>query len=179
LLAGCGSGEPRADVISALPPTTTSPAASTTVSPTDPTATTVPSAIAGQAFATYQEAFAVLAELEENPTGRSTDALLPRLMVNPWYSEVIDQIDQLRLKNEVVRGPFSFSDFQLDQVTPDGRVIFTDCQSNSQEVYSSLTGAQVSDTGTYQIREQIVVYHPSSGVWRVADENQGTAHSCS
>ena len=103
---------------------------------------------------------------------------MSQLIVNPWYTEVVQQINELRLKAEVLKGSYSFSEFALDQVTADGRVIFTDCQTNSEEAYSTRTGAQLTHTGTYRIREQIVVYHPNPQTWQVADENQGAVHSC-
>jgi hypothetical protein len=102
-------------------------------------------------------------------------------MANPWYGEVVQAIDQFRLKNEVVRGPYSFTNFHLDQVTTDGRVIFTDCERESQEVFTASTGTQLTHYGLEVTPEQVVVYHPSPGTWLVADRNSGTAgaaHAC-
>jgi hypothetical protein len=124
---------------------------------------------------------ALLAQIEESPTGYSTDPRLGQIMIEPWYGEVRAFIDQLRLKRQVAKGPYSFSRFRLDDVTPDGRIIFTDCQTNSQEIYNATTGVAVTNSGTSQIAEQIVVYHPSQSVWKVADRNMGTAgaaHAC-
>jgi hypothetical protein len=137
--------------------------------------------VASQAYETYQRAFALLVELEGNPGGRATDPRLAQLMVDPWYSEVVQAIDQFRLKNEVVKGPYSFSNFHLDQVAPDGRVIFTDCEKETQEVYSASTGAQLTHYGVQTTPEQVVVFHPAGGSWRVADRNSGTpgaVHAC-
>jgi hypothetical protein len=178
LLTGCGTSKPNTASTTSLPSSSTSTLTTTTATTTGTTATTAPTGIAGEAFATYQRAFAVLVQIEGDPAGRSTDPRLAQLIVNPWYSEVVQQINELRLRAEVLKGSYSFSNFQLDQVTGDGRVIFTDCQTNSQEAHSARTGAQITHTGTYRIREQIVVYHPSPGTWQVADENQGTVHSC-
>jgi hypothetical protein len=180
LLTGCGSSKPNTASATSPPgSSSTSTLPSTTDTTSDTPATTTPTGIGGQAFATYQHAFAVLVQIEGDPAGRSTDPRLAQVIVNPWYSELVQEINQLRLKNEVVKGSYSFSNFRLDQVTADGRVIFTDCQTNSQEVYSAKTGAPVSDSGTSRIPEQVVVYHPAGGAWRVADDNTNTAGSAS
>lgn len=180
VLSGCGNSKPRA----VAPSTTVSSSslAPTSSVPVDPTtSTTGPSGVAAQAFDAYQRAFGILAEIEGDPTGRATDPRLAEAMANPWYGEVVQAIDQFRLKNEVVRGPYAFTNFRLDQVTTDGRVIFTDCERESQEVFTASTGTQLTHYGLEVTPEQVVVYHPSSGTWLVADRNSGTAgaaHAC-
>jgi hypothetical protein len=144
------------------------------VAPPASTSTTIDTPVGAQAFQVYQQAFALLIQIEGDPRGSATDPRLGDIMIDPWYAEVRAGINQLRLKREVVKGPYSFSKFRLDDVTPDGRVIFTDCQTNSQEIYSSATGAAVTNSGTGEIHEQIVVYHPTQSVWKVADRNTGT-----
>jgi hypothetical protein len=152
-------------------------AASTTTAPvtTSPTTTTV-ATVGQQAFTAYQHAFAAISQIAADPNGRSTDPRLAQLLMNPWYGQVVQEINLYRLRNEVVKGAYSFSKFELDDVTSDGRVIFTDCQTNGQTVYSSKTGAPLSNTGTARIPEQVVVYHPSpTSGFKIADDNQGTA----
>jgi hypothetical protein len=182
LLTGCGSSKPNTAPTTFAPSSNTSTTSPTTaVTTTDPSATTTPTGIAGEAFTTYEHAFAVVVQIEGDPSGRATDPRLEQLMVNPWYSEVVQSINQFRLKDQIVKGPYSFSNFHLDQVTSDGRVIFTDCQKESQEIYSASTGAQLSHYGLQTTPEQIVVYHPAGGSWRVADRNSGTpgaVHAC-
>ena len=129
------------------------------------------SPVGAQAFQVYQDAIALLAQIEESPTGYSTDPRLGQIMIEPWYGEVRAYINELRLKREVVKGPYSFSKFRLDDVTSDGRIIFTDCQTNGQEIYSATTGAAVTNSGTSRIAEQIVVYHPSQSSGRSPIEN--------
>jgi hypothetical protein len=131
--------------------------------------------VGAKAFSVYQHAFALISQIAASPTGASTDPRLAQVLIDPWYAQVRAQINQLRLKNEVVKGPYSFSKFELDNVMSDGRVIFTDCQTNGQAVYSAKTGAVVGNSGTSRIPEQVVVYHPSPTVWKVADDNQGPA----
>jgi hypothetical protein len=146
-----------------------------------PTSTTIDSPIGAQAFQVYQHAVALLSQIEESPTGYSTDPRLGQIMIDPWYGEVRAFIDQLRLKRQVVKGPYSYAKFRLDDVTPDGRIIFTDCETNSQEIYNATTGAAVTNSRTTEIPEQVVVYHPSQSVWKVADLNTntaGSAHAC-
>jgi hypothetical protein len=128
-----------------------------------------------RAFSVYQQAFALISQIAASPTGASTDPRLAHVLIDPWYAQIRAQINQLRLKNELVKGPYSFSNFKLDDVMSDGRVIFTDCQTNGQAVYSARTGALVRNSGTSRIPEQVVVYHPSPTVWKVADDNQGPA----
>lgn len=170
-LAGCGSShKPAADAS-----TTTSP--SSVSSPTTPPSTAP--TVGPQAFAAYQHAFGVIAEIEESPTGRSTDPRLKAVLIDPWFSQVVDEVNLYRLRDEVVRGPYSFSNFHLDQVTSDGRVIFTDCQTNGQAVYSAKTGALVGNDSTARLPEQVVVFHPSADVWQVADDNAVTTGAAS
>jgi hypothetical protein len=140
-----------------------------------PTDSTVPS-VGQQAFLAYQNAFGLIAQVAESPTGRSTDPRLGEVLANPYYAEVVQEINNYRLRDEVVRGTYSFANFHLDSVTSDGRVIFTDCQTNGQAVYSVKTGALVGNAGTAQIPEQVVAYRASpSGGFKIADENQGPA----
>jgi hypothetical protein len=124
----------------------------------------------------YQHAFGVIADIAGNPTGRSTDPRLSEVLVDPFFSEVAQEINVYRLRDEVVRGSYSFAGFHLDSVTADGRVIFTDCQTNGQAIYSVKTGALVGSAGTSQIPEQVVAYQssPSAG-FKIADDNQGSA----
>lgn len=166
-LAGCGnSSHRRADG-----PTTTPPGSSST---TSPTGTTVPP-VGQQAFAAYQHAFGVIAEIEGSPTGRSTDPRLRAVLIDPWFSQIAEEISVYRLRDEVVRGSYSFTNFHLDEVMADGRVIFTDCQVNGQAVYNAKTGALVGSSATARLAEQVVVYHPSPSVWQVADDNAITS----
>jgi hypothetical protein len=102
-------------------------------------------------------------------------------MIDPWYAEVRAGIDQQRLKSEVVKGTYGFSKFRLNDVTPDGRIIFTDCEVQNEDLYSATTGAQLSHYGSQQTPEQVVVYHPTASIWKVADRNTntaGSAHAC-
>jgi hypothetical protein len=167
-LAACSSGsrKPVAD-------STTVPIPTSLV---QPTGSTVPS-VGQQAFLAYQNAFAVIAQIEGDPTGRSTDPRLKAALVDPWLTQIVQMINNYRLRDQVVRGTYSFANFHLDSVTPDGRVIFTDCQTNSQAVYSAKTGALVGNDSTARLPEQVVVYHPSADVWRVADDNAVTTGS--
>jgi hypothetical protein len=167
LLTACGTSS-KLDAAS----TTTAPV---TMSPTiDATTTTTVPTVGQQAFAAYQHAFAVIAQIEGSPTGRSTDPRLKQILVKPWYSQIIQEINLYRLRSQVVRGPYSFSNFQLDDVTPDGRVIFTDCQTNGQALYNATTGSLVGNSGAARLPEQVVIYHPSANVWQVADDNAVT-----
>lgn len=167
-LAGCGGSSHRHGDA----PTTTD-AGSTTSSPS--TSTTLPAA-ATQAFDAYQHAFGVIAAIAGDPNGRSTDPRLNQVLVDPFYSEVIQEINVYRLRDEVVHGSYSFANFHLDSITADGRVIFTDCQTNSQVVYSAKTGAVVGNAGTSRIPEQVVAYKASpSADFKIADDNQGSA----
>jgi hypothetical protein len=160
----------------------------TSSTPSGPTSTTIDSPIGAQAFAAYQRAAALLSQIEGSPTGASTDPRLAQAFVDPRYSEVRTEVNALRLKDFVLRGPFSYSNFKLDDVTPDGRIIFTDCQSNDQQLFNGKTGAPVTYTGSLgglvitpgagRIPEQVVVYHPTpTSPWQVADTNTNTAGS--
>lgn len=164
-VGACGSSshKPIADSTTVAVPTSS-------VQLTDPT---VPS-VGQQAFLAYQSAFGVIAKIAESPTGRSTDPRLAAVLADPYYAEVVQKINNYRLRDEVVRGAYSFANFHLASVTPDGRVIFTDCQTNGQGVYSVKTGALVGNAGTAQIPEQVVAYRasPTSG-FKIADDNQG------
>ncbi len=118
----------------------------------------------------------MIAQVAGSPTGVSTDPRLAQLLMNPWYLEVVQAINVYRLHDEIVKGTYSFSNFHLDQVTADGRVIFTDCQTNGQAVYDAKTGALVGRSGTTRIPEQVVAYRNSaSAAFKIADDNQGTA----
>lgn len=164
-LTGCSSSS-RKPVTS---PTTEAPSGSTASSTTDPS-------IGQQAFSAYQHAFGVIADIAGSPTGRSTDPRLRQALTDPFYSEVVQEINVYRLRDEVVRGTYSFANFHLDNITADGRVIFTDCQTNSQAIYDAKTGAQVGNAGTSRIPEQVVAYRSSpSSQFRIADDNQGSA----
>jgi hypothetical protein len=188
--AACGgSSKPHTapTTVTTSPPTTST----TTTTATSPsTSTTIDSPIGAQAFAAYQRAEALLAQIEGSPTGRSTDPRLAKAFVDPRYAEVRTEIDALRLKDFVLRGPFSYSNFKLDNVTADGRIIFTVCEFNDQQLYDGRTGAPVTYTGSLgglvvtpgagQIPAQAVVYHPTStSPWLVADDNTNTAGSAS
>jgi hypothetical protein len=161
------------------PASTTSVATSTTttsVSAAGQTTITTTQTIGQQAFQAYRQALAVVAEIAESPTGRSTDPRLRAVLIDPFYSEVVQEINLYRLRNQVVRGSYSISNFRLDAVTADGRVIFTDCQTNSQALYSATTGALVGNGGTSEIPEQVVVYRNGpAATFQVADDNQGSA----
>lgn len=165
-LTGCGnSHKPTAGgSTTTLAPGSTSSSTSTT----DPT-------IGQKAFAAYQHAFGVIAEIEGSPTGRSTDPRLRAVLIDPWFTQIVQEINLYRLRDEFVRGPYSFANFHLDEVTTDGRVIFTDCQTNAQAVYNAKTGAVVGNDSTARLPEQVVVYHPSPDVWQVADDNSVTS----
>ena len=167
LFAGCGSSsKPHADptsVASTVPPSTASPTTQVTTA-----------RLGAQAFAAYRGAFGLIAQIEGSPAGRSTDPRLRQVLVDPWYSKIVQEINLYRLRNEVVRGAYSFSNFRLDDVTTDGRVIFTDCQLNSQAVYDAKTGALIGDSGSASLPEQVVEYHPTGSAWRVADDNAVT-----
>jgi hypothetical protein len=76
-----------------------------------------------------------------------------------------------------VKGSYGFLNFHLDQVTSDGRVIFTDCEKQNEDLYSSKTGAQLTHYRTQETPEQVVVYHPAPAIWQVADRNTNTAGS--
>lgn len=159
-------------------PSSVAPTQTPSTPPASTSTTTVVPDIGQQAFSTYQQAFALLNQLAESPTGRSIDPRLPTLMLQPWYAEVIADINLLRTRNQFVKGSYSFSNFQLSQVTPDGRVIFFDCQTNSQELYDSRTGAKLTNSGTLKIDEQVVVARGADGAWRVADHNIKTGNAC-
>ena len=166
-LAACSSGshKPVADSTTVPVPT----------SPVQPTGSTVPS-VGQQAFLAYQNAFGVIAQIASDPTGISTDPRLEQVLANPFYLEVVQEINIYRLRDEVVKGSYSFSDFHLDSVTADGRVIFTDCQTNSQALYNAKTGALIGNAGTTQIPEQVVAFRSSpSTPFKIADDNQGPA----
>ena len=165
-IAGCGGSSRHADA----PATTVTEPSSTS----KPTSTTVP-AVGQQAFAAYQHAFGVIADIEGSPTGRSTDPQLRSLLIDPWFTQIAQEINVYRFRDEVVRGLYSFTNFHLDQVTADGRVIFTDCQVNGQAVYNAKSGALVGNSGTGRLAEQVVVFHPSPDVWQVADDNAVTS----
>jgi hypothetical protein len=174
-LAGCGSNTHKTPDAAAA---TTAPATSTVRqnTPTTPTTTyTTLSAVGQQAFLAYQHAFGVIAEIEGTPTGRSTDTRLRSVLIDPWFSQIVQEINLYRLRDEVVHGPYSFRNFHLETITADGRVIFTDCQINSQAVYSAKTGTLVGNTATARLAEQVVVYHPGPDVWQVADDNAVTS----
>lgn len=170
-VAACGSSHgPGADA------TTTTPAPTTAVASTTSSPSAGNSTIGQEAFAAYQQAFTVIAQVAGSPTGVSTDPRLAQLLMNPWYLEVVQAINVYRLHDEIVKGTYSFSNFHLDQVTADGRVIFTDCQTNGQAVYDAKTGALVGRSGTTRIPEQVVAYRNSaSAAFKIADDNQGTA----
>ena len=170
-VAACGGSQgPGADAGTTASPTTTA-VASTTSSPSAGSST-----IGQEAFAAYQQAFTVIAQVAGSSTGVSTDPRLARLLMNPWYLEVVQQINVYRLRDEIVKGTYSFSNFHLDEVTADGRVIFTDCQTNGQAVYNAKTGALVGSADTTRIPEQVVAYRSSaSAAFKIADDNQGTA----
>ncbi len=168
-LGGCG-GKPH----SAIDGPTTTITTATPSSATKQTTTTLV-AVGQQAFLAYQHAFGVIAQLEASPTARSTDPRLRDVLIDPWFSQIAEEISVYRLRDEVVRGPYSFTNFHLDQVMADGRVIFTDCQVNGQAVYNAKTGALVGSSATAHLAEQVVVYHPSPDVWQVADDNAVTS----
>jgi hypothetical protein len=168
--SGCSSAhKPNADASTTS--TTTTALASTTSTTSDGNST------AGQeAFAAFQQAFTVIAQVAGSPTGVSTDPRLAQVLMNPFYLQVVQEINVYRLRGEVVKGPYSFSNFHLDEVTGDGRVIFTDCQTNGQAVYNAKTGALIGSGGTTRIPEQVVAYRSSpSTTFKIADDNQGTA----
>ena len=166
-VAACGSSHHRGAAATA----TTTVAASTTTSRSNDK-----SVIGQEAFAAYQQAFEVIAQVAGSPTGVSTDPRLAQVLMNPWYLEVVQEINVYRLHDEIVKGTYSFSNFQLDQVTTDGRVIFTDCQTNGQAVYNAKTGALIGSADTTKIPEQVVAYRSSSSAaFKIADDNQGTA----
>lgn len=167
-LAACSSSsrKPVAD-------STTVPVPTSSVQPTESTVASV----GQQAFLAYQNSFRVIAQIEGDPMGRSTDPRLKAALVDPWLTQIVQMINNYRLRDQVVRGTYSFANFHLDSVTPDGRVIFTDCQTNSQAVYSAKTGALVGNDSTARLPEQVVVYHASADVWRVADDNAVTTGS--
>lgn len=169
VMAGCSGGHHQAGGPSTAA-TSTSLAMATTVPSTDANA-----AIGLSAFNAYQHAFSVIAEIAGSQTGVSTDPRLAQVLTNPWYLQVVQEINLYRLRGEVVRGDYSFSNFHLDAVTADGRVIFTDCQTNSQAIYDAKTGALVGNPGTSRIAEQVVAYRTSPGApFKIADDNQGT-----
>lgn len=181
-LAACGSSKPRAGTTATTTTATSSPTTSSTTTASD---------IGHQAFAAYQQASILLYKIEGSPTGSGSDSRLATSFVNPGYSEVQAQINALREKGFVLSGPYSFANFQLDQVTPDGRVIFTVCETSDQGLfdastrlpvtYTSSLGGLVVTPGTSIIPEQVVVYHPSATTWQVADDNTntaGSAHAC-
>ena len=166
--------------VTTSPPLGRSTTTTTSATPQS-TSTTIDSPIGAQAFRVYQQAFALLTQIEESPTGYSTDPRLGQIMIDPWYGEVRAGIDQLRLKSEVVKGTYGFSKFRLDDVTPDGRIIFTDCEVQNEDLYNAHTGAQLTHYGSQQTPEQVVVYHPAANIWKVADRNTntaGSAHAC-
>lgn len=169
--AGCGSShkpDPGA--------TTTTSAATTAVAPVTSSPSAGNSTVGQEAFAAYQQAFTLIAQIAASPTGVSTDPRLAQVLMNPWYLEVVQEINVYRLRDEVVKGPYSFSNFHLDDVTTDGRVIFTDCQTNGQAVYNAKTGALIGSAGTTRIPEQVVAYRTSAAAaFKIADDNQGTA----
>jgi len=193
VLAACGgSSRPRT---SPTPVTTRPPPGGTTAptsSATPGSTSTIDSPIGAQAFAAWQHASRVLSQIEGNPGGIATDPQLAQNFIAPALNEVAQEIDQLRLRGYVLRGPFSFSRFKLDEVTPDGRIIFTDCQNNTEQLYNAKTGQLITTPvpignmvvtpGPSRIAEQVVVYHPSStSPWLVADDNTntaGSAHAC-
>ena len=145
------------------------------------TSTTIDSPIGAKAFRVYQQAFALLTQIEESPTGFSTDPRLGQIMIDPWYGEVRAGIDELRLRDEVVKGTYGFSKFRLDDVTSDGRIIFADCEIQNEDLYNARTGARLTQYGSQRTPEQVVLYHPSVSVWKVADRNTntvGSAHAC-
>jgi hypothetical protein len=152
---------------------TTTPVPTSSVQPTESTV----ASFGQQAFLAYKNAFGVIAQIESDPVGRSTDPRLKAALIDPWLTQIVQMINNYRLRDQVVRGSYSFANFHLDSVTPDGRVIFTDCQTNSQAVYSVKTGALVGNDATARLPEQVVVYHPSADVWRVADDNAVTTGS--
>lgn len=167
LLTGCGSSHKPAAGAS----TTSSSSES---APTSPPTTLGPT-VGEEAFTAYKSAFSVIAAIAGSPTGISTDPRLAQVLMNPWYLQVVQEINVYRLRDEVVKGTYSFSNFQLDSVTPDGRVIFTDCQTNSQAVYNARTGALIGNAGTSRIPEQVVAYRSSpTAPFKIADDNQGT-----
>jgi hypothetical protein len=155
---------------SATSTTSTSTADPTTTSTTQPT-------VGQQAFAAYEHAFDVIAEIEGDPTGRSTDPRLQSILINPWLTQIVSEINLFRLRDQIVKGTVSFTNFELTTVTGDGRVIFTDCQVNGQAVHNAKTGLIVGNDLTQRLAEQVVVYHPSANVWQVADDNAVTSGS--
>jgi hypothetical protein len=175
VLAGCGSNSHKTPDASAATsaPATSTVRQTTTTTPTTTYATL--SAVGREAFLAYQHAFGVIAEIEGTPTGRSTDTRLRSVLIDPWFSQIIQEINLYRLRDEVVHGPYSFTNFDLETITADGHVIFTDCQINSQAVYSARTGAVVGNTATARLAEQVVVYHPGPDIWQVADDNAVTS----
>jgi hypothetical protein len=134
----------------------------------------------------------VRAQIEADPTGTFTDPRLAQSFVAPALNYVKQELVQLRLHGYVLRGPYSLSNFKLDDVTTDGRIIFTDCQKNIEQLYKAKTGELITipvpignmvvRPGPGQIPEQVVVYHPTSASpWLVADDNTntaGSAHAC-
>ena len=170
LLASCG-GSPHRPVTSPTSQTTGTASSSTT----QQTSTSDP-AVGQQAFTAYERAFSVIAEIAGDPSARSTDPRLAQALVDPFYSQVVQEINLYRLRDEVVHGSYSFANFRLDTVSSDGRVIFTDCQTNSQAIYNAKTGALVGNAGTSRIPEQVVAYRSGPGTeFKIADENQGPA----
>jgi hypothetical protein len=193
--AACGgSSKPHTapTTVTSSPPTGGSTSTTTSSATSRSTATTIDSPVGAQAFAAWQHASSVVAQIEGDPTGTATDSRLAQNLVAPALNEVADQIVQLRLHGYVLRGPYSFSNFRLDDVTADGRVIFTDCQRNTRQLYNSKTGELIArpvpignmvvTPGPSQVPEQVVIYHPTStSPWRVADDNTntaGSAHAC-
>jgi hypothetical protein len=172
-LAGCGSSSHKP--LDAPTSTGASPSSTTEPNSTAKQTTTTLPAVGQEAYLAFQHAFGVVADIAGNPIGRSTDPRLSEVLVGPLYTQVVQEINVYRLRDEVVRGAYSFANFHLDTVTPDGRVIFTDCQTNSQSVFSAKTGALIGNAGTARIPEQVVAYRnsPSTG-FKIADENQGS-----
>ncbi len=173
-LTGCGGSSK-----SQTTPTTI--ATGITAAPTAPaagTSTTLTSPVGQQLWSTYLSANDLYDQLIASPSGRSTDPRLRKYATGQWLSEVARQINELRLKNEVEKGPDQLTGFVLVNVT--GAIGTLDaCDSNNQNIYSVSTGAEIPSSTPGELSTDMQITETNaSGEWLVEQVTLNQGKSC-
>ena len=173
-LTGCGGSSK-----SQTTPTTI--ATGITAEPTTPaagTSTTLTSPVGQQLWSTYLSANDLYDQLIASPNGRSTDPRLRQYATGQWLSEVARQINELRLKNEVEKGPDQLTGFVLVNVT--GAIgTFDACDSNNQNIYSVSTGAEIPSSTPGELSTDMQITETNaSGKWLVEQVALNQGKSC-
>lgn len=168
-LGACGNSKPHA----------AGPTTSATPSTPSQSSTTADSPVGHDLWSTYVAAVNLYDQLIADPRGLSTDPRLRNYMTGQWYSEVAQQINVLRLKNEVVKGPDRVYGFTLLNVTGDTGSFYA-CDTNDQNPYNAQTGAPVPNAtpGTVTEDLQVTEVKAPSGGWLVEQVAGHRGNAC-